>query len=365
MHLLTKNVTGMQSNMVQFQEETRTSIKNLERQIGQVSSAVTRLEAKVDLGKLPSQTELNPRVNVSCMTLIGNHSHMGHDWPKSQGEVCEVELVMPVSDEHSAPIALPTLQTSKRKESPIPTPLPEPPFPEALKKVNDKEGNSDIYETFRKCHLNIPLLDAINHIPRYAKFLKEICTAKRKPKVVKLKKVKVLELISSIFHKKLPPKCNDPGMFTVPCVLDDVSFPKAMLDLGASINVISDIVFESLNLGKLQPSEVVIQLANHSTTKPKGVVKDVLVKVGKITFPADFYVLDMGQAEGTIPILLGRPFLKTARAKIDVHTGLLTLESAGESVAYSIYDSVEVKSDVSSNDLKRSASHDPGGFYGG
>ena len=106
-----------------------------------------------------------------------------------------------------------------------------------------------------------------------------------------------------------------------------------MLDLGASINVMPMSIFNSLALGSLRPTGVVIQLANRSNAYPAGVIEDVLVRVNNLIFPADFYILDM-EGESTTtkpPIILGRPFLKTAKTKIDVHAGTLSMEF-GDSV---------------------------------
>jgi hypothetical protein len=113
---------------------------------------------------------------------------------------------------------------------------PTAPFPEALKGGQKYENDKDIYDVFRKCEVNIPLLDALKQIPRYAKFLKELCTTKRKQRLKGVQKVKVSEHVSAIFQQKLPPKCGDPGMFTIPCIIGDITFQKAMLDLGASFH---------------------------------------------------------------------------------------------------------------------------------
>src|SRR5437764_917810 len=107
-----------------------------------------------------------------------------------------------------------------------------------------------------------------------------------------------------------------------------------MLDLGASINVLPYTFFKSLGLGNLQETGVVIQLADRSSSYPRGMIEDVLVQVDKFIFPADFYVLDMENDNSAAPILLGRPFLATSRAKIDVHSGNITLEFDGEVVSF-------------------------------
>ncbi|XP_074267021.1 uncharacterized protein LOC141590323 [Silene latifolia] len=127
----------------------------------------------------------------------------------------------------------------------------------------------------------------------------------------------------------LPPKCSDPGMFAIPCTIGDLRFEKAMLDLGASINVIPYAIYEKLKFGLLKDTSVVIQLADRSSVYPKEVVENVMVVVGKLVFPADFYVLDMKSESDAIPVFLGRPFLKTAGTKIDVSKGSLTMEFDG------------------------------------
>ena len=153
--------------------------------------------------------------------------------------------------------------------------------------------------------------------------------------------MRVSEHVSAIIQKKMPPKCAEPGIFTIPCTLRDTTFSKAMLDLGASINVVPYSLFEPLKLGPLHKNDVVVHLADRSQVVPRGVVRDVLVRVGKLTFPADFYVLDMDYDVSVAPILLGRPFLKTAKTKIDVDSGSLTMEFDGEVVDFNIYDTKE------------------------
>ncbi|KAJ9186920.1 hypothetical protein P3X46_002437 [Hevea brasiliensis] len=121
-----------------------------------------------------------------------------------------------------------------------------------------------------------------------------------------------------------------------------------MADLGASINVMSNSIFQTLNLGPLKETSVIIKLANHSNVYPLGVVEDVLVQVGELIFPADFYILDM---EDSVPtsksalILFERPFLKTAKTKIDVDDGTLTMEFDGETVKFNIFDAMKYPAD--------------------
>ncbi|CAN6709849.1 unnamed protein product [Malus baccata var. baccata] len=124
--------------------------------------------------------------------------------------------------------------------------------------------------------------------------------------------VKVSENVSAVLQRKLPTKCKDPSSFTIPCVI-----------------------------GELKNDGVIIQLADRSNVYPKGVLEDVLVQVNHLIFPADFYVLEMDESDHspTLPILLGRPFMKTARTKIDVFNETLTMEFDGEVINFNLSDS--------------------------
>ncbi|CAN6576822.1 unnamed protein product [Malus baccata var. baccata] len=121
-------------------------------------------------------------------------------------------------------------------------------------------------------------------------------------------------------------------------------------DLGASINVMPYSVYASMNLGKLKNDGVIIQLADRSNAYPKGVLEDVLVQVDHLIFPADFYVLDMEDSTHSppSPLLLGRPFMKTAQTKIDVAKGAVTMAFGGDMINFKISESVENTNDVRS-----------------
>ena len=130
-------------------------------------------------------------------------------------------------------------------------------------------------------------------------------------------------------------------MFTIPCTIGETKFKHAMLDLGASINLISYSLFKTLGLGNLQETRVVIQLANHSQIYLRGFVENVLIMVDKLIFPTDLFVLDMEHGVVEAPILLGMPFLRTAKTKIDCWEGKLPMEFDGEKVQYFIMDAMK------------------------
>ncbi|XP_074297739.1 uncharacterized protein LOC141628501 [Silene latifolia] len=127
----------------------------------------------------------------------------------------------------------------ERINEPLPEYEPQAPFPSALNdtKIIDKKTSS-LYDIFRKVEVNIPLLDLLSSVPKHAKFLKELCTTKRANKAKSMKKVRASEHVSAMFQKRLPQKCGDPGMFNIPCKIGDLDCQRAMLDLGASINVL-------------------------------------------------------------------------------------------------------------------------------
>ncbi|RDX92306.1 hypothetical protein CR513_25582, partial [Mucuna pruriens] len=201
---------------------------------------------------------------------------------------------------------------------------------------------------FRKVEINIPLLDAIKQVPKYAKFLKELCIHKRRKRKGSRE---IGGVVSTLTRNEeftagalaLPKKCRDLGIFSVPCTIGECTFADAMLDLGASINVMSASIYRSLNFGDLEPAGMTIQLANMSIVQPLGVLEDVLVQVNKLIFPADFYVLDMEDEtsgkESTL--ILGRTFLMTARTKIDVHVGTLSMEFGDTLVQFNIFEAIK------------------------
>ncbi|XP_040940119.1 uncharacterized protein [Gossypium hirsutum] len=173
-----------------------------------------------------------------------------------------------------------------------------PPFPGRLAQCKKERDDKVILDTFQKVEINIHLLDAIKQIPRYAKFLKDLCTNKRK--LLGNEKVSVGENVSVVLQQKMPPKCKD---------------------------------------------------QDRSVVHPERVLEDVLVKVNELIFPADFYIIDIEDDNSTnlSEILLGRPFLSTARTRIDVWSGTLTMEFDNEMVKFNVYEDMGHPNDKSQN----------------
>ncbi|GAV78414.1 hypothetical protein CFOL_v3_21882 [Cephalotus follicularis] len=177
----------------------------------------------------------------------------------------------------------------------------------------------EMMELFKQVQINLPLLDVIQQVPAYAKFSKDLCTTKRKLKTHIQKMVHLTEQVGAVLSNKLPPKLKDPGAPLISCKIGNLQIERALMDLGASVNILPSSVYDHLGFGELRPTEVTLQLADRSLKIPKGFIEDVLVKVDELYFPVDFIVLDIETPWNRKPqsIILGRPFLATANACIN------------------------------------------------
>ena len=144
---------------------------------------------------------------------------------------------------------------------------------------------------------------------------------------------------------------QDPGSFTIPCTIGEFEFQKALCDSGASINLMPYSIAKKLSLGEITPTTVTLQMADRTLEKPEGIIEDVLVKVGKFVFPADFIILDM-EEDSQVPLLLGRPFLATGAALIDMQKGILTLRVEKETADFNLIRSLR-NSDIKRNFIKK------------
>ncbi|KAK8684224.1 hypothetical protein V6N13_040254 [Hibiscus sabdariffa] len=151
-------------------------------------------------------------------------------------------------------------------------------------------------------------------MPNYAKFLKDMVT--RKKWIKEFETAAATETCLALMHNKVPSKKTDPGSFTIECFIGHNYPTKALCDPGASINLMPKSVFQKLGIGEAKPATVMLQLADHSYVQPEGKIEDILIKVDKFIFPADFLILDC-EADEYAPIILGRPFLSTSRVVID------------------------------------------------
>ena len=178
----------------------------------------------------------------------------------------------------------------------------------------------------------------IKQVPTYAKFLKDLCTIKKGLGIEK--KVFLTEQVSAIIHSKTPLKYKDLGSPTISVNIGGTCIDKALLDLGASINLLPYSVYKQLGLGELKPTNITLSLADRSVKIPKGIVEDVLVKVDKFYYLVDFVVLDTEPIESGpnhVPIILGRPFLATANAITNCRNGVMQLTFGNMTLELNIF----------------------------
>ncbi|CAN6544145.1 unnamed protein product [Malus baccata var. baccata] len=258
-----------QENQAKAMQNQDKRVDQMEKQIGQIAEFVGQFREQ---GKLPSSTIVNPNGGFEYAKAMGLRSgkQVGSDPQPSNSGSNEVEELIIEEEEQNTPTARvetrlsqapkapkPSNSSNKRKEVPIlinsNVVPPNVPFPRRFMQSKKEEAKKDILETLRKVQVNIPLLDAIKQVPRYAKFLKELCTTRK----------------------------------------------------------------------RISSNEV--------------------VKLNHLIFPADFYVLEMEESDHspTLPILLGWPFIKTARTKIDVFDGTWTMEFDGEVINFNLSDSIK------------------------
>ena len=193
-----------------------------------------------------------------------------------------------------------------------------PPFPQALRGKKKVINQTEILEVLRQVKVNIPLLDMIKQVPTYAKFLKVLCTGKRGLNITK--KAFLTEQVNAIIQCKTPVKYKDPGCPTISVNIRGTCVEKALLDLGASVNLLPYLIYKQLGLGELKPTTITLSLADRSVKIPKGIIEDVLVQVDKFYYLVDFVVLDtklVAAGANYVPIILGRSFLVTSNAIIN------------------------------------------------
>ncbi|XP_075079216.1 uncharacterized protein LOC142164703 [Nicotiana tabacum] len=303
--------------------------KNLEIHLSQLATLVSE---KIQ-GPLPSNTEKNPKEHHKAIVL---RSGMTLDEPyANKQEKNQSEQQVGKGENVETPSQPSEEKEAKKKEEEntknftfFPVTIP---FPQKMKREKSDNQFAKFLEILKQIHINIPFTNALLQMPSYAKFLKEILSSKRKLEEVSV--VMLTEKCSIILQNKLPQKLGDPGSFTIPYTLGGVYIEKALCDSGASINLMSFSIFKKLDLGEIKDTGISLQFADQSTKRPKGIIRNVLVRVDKFVFPVDFIVLEMKECPDE-PIILGRPFLATGRAIIDVHQGQLILRVDEERVIF-------------------------------
>ncbi|KAL7608491.1 hypothetical protein Lser_V15G14257 [Lactuca serriola] len=207
------------------------------------------------------------------------------------------------------------------------------PYLARAKREKQEEEYQKFLDHIKALQINIPFIEVVAQLPKYAKFLKELFTNRRKMEEVK--KVVLNENCSTAMLNKLPKKKGDPGSLTLPCQFGNLATTHALADSGASVNLMPYSFFKKLDLPEPRPIRMAIHLANKTVTFPRGICENLLVKVDKFVFPADFIILDM-EADPQVPIILGRPFLNMTSAIVHMRDSKLTLRVGDDSATFGV-----------------------------
>ncbi|XP_070046116.1 uncharacterized protein [Nicotiana tomentosiformis] len=255
-------------------------MRNLELQVGQLASA----QNTRPVGTLPSDTEANPKASVNAVSLR-NRRQLEEVQSKKRKQVIfnERSITIELESEKSKEFEKPA-EEAVAKQPPLLIARPPPSFPQRLKKVKDNAAYKRFLDILKQVQINIPLVDILQEVTKYAKYIKDIVANKRR--LTEFKTVALTEECSSRIQSKLPQKWKDPSSFTI------------------QISI--------------------------------GVIEDVLVQVGSFIFPADFIILDY-EHDQEVPFILGRPFLATGRAIIDVFEEKMTMRVGDQVEVFNIY----------------------------
>ncbi|RDX83945.1 hypothetical protein CR513_35084, partial [Mucuna pruriens] len=245
-----------------------------------VCGICTSMEHPTDMCPTLQETESNHLESLATSNLEFHGSASKHCEPATIGWVRKPSLIDNSKSEGECECSVAPQQKPRpvdaesKPEADSParsTPLPFPTWTLSIRKAKTDE---DLLKMFQKVEINIPLLDALNQILKYIEFLKELCVHKRK----KIKGgVELGGIMSTLTRNEvvtrskliLPKKCRDPGIFSIPCTIGECTLADAMLDLGASINVMPTSIYKSLNFGDLEPIGMRIQLSNRSVVQPQ------------------------------------------------------------------------------------------------
>ncbi|XP_059285173.1 uncharacterized protein LOC132038536 [Lycium ferocissimum] len=291
--LIAQNQVTQQQNQ-KVQSEMQKSIHELERQMGQM----TLIQNVRPPGTLPSDTKKNPK---DCKAVTLRNGRELEEVPLKKKNITKAELI-------PAKRAEPKTIAEQPVEEVVRPPLL---FPQRLQKQKADSACKKFLELLKQVHINIPLVELFQEVPKYAKYIKDVVSNKRR--WIEFETVALTEECSSRVRSKIPPKLKDPGSFTISITIGNIEVGLALCVLGASINLMPTFVFRTLGLGEPRPTTITLQLADRSLAYPDGIIEDVLVKIGPFILPVDFVILDF-EADKSVPLIIGRGFLATVDA---------------------------------------------------
>nr|GEZ17149.1 reverse transcriptase domain-containing protein [Tanacetum cinerariifolium] len=301
---------------------------------------------------LPSNTIPNPKREAKAITIRSGMSYKEPPIPPPGVEEQEpTEVTTDTELLSTEDIQPPSVQVQVQEDKPVEEPSvviskakANLPYPSRLSKEKIREKDdilaAKFMEIFHDLHFELSFADALVHMPKFAPMFKKLLNNKNK--LIELTKTPLNENYSAVVLKKLPKKLGDPGRFLIPCDFLEFGNCLALVELGASINLMPLSIWKNLKLPTLNDTKMVLELAERTISKPTGVAENVFVKVGKFYFPADFVVLNF-IADPRVPLILGRPFLSTAHAIINAHEREIILRQDQQSLTIQCGDILSIK----------------------
>nr|GEZ73199.1 reverse transcriptase domain-containing protein [Tanacetum cinerariifolium] len=302
---------------------------------------------------LSSNTIPNPKVKAKAITTISGMSYKEPPIPPPGVEQQEqTEATKDTELPSTEDIQPPLVQVQVPEEEPIEKPFviiskakANLPYSSRLAKEKIREKDdilaAKFTKIFRDLHFELSFADALVHMPKFAPMFKKLLNNKNK--LIELTKTPLNKNCSVVVLKKLPEKLGDPGRFLIPCDFSEFDNCLALADLGASINLMPLSIWKKLKLPTLNDTKMVLELADRTISKPTGVAENVFVKVGKFYFPVNFVVLDF-ITDLRVSLILGRPFLSTAHAIINVHEREIILRQDQQSLTIQCGDIPDIPS---------------------
>ncbi|GJY47806.1 reverse transcriptase domain-containing protein [Tanacetum coccineum] len=301
--------------------ELRFEVQGLLRVIN--NTPISNLEVKGVItrgGKTMTQDIQDNDTNIQTKELIV----MNHDKPVESNE----DLTKDQPQKTNEPVVQPSSKVQ----------TPPNPFPRRLRKEKEEAQQKKLLENLKQLHINLPFIEALAQIPKYTKNLKGLLP--NRARLEEACTITMNERCSVVLLNKLPLKEKDLGSFTIPCDIGQLHINNALADLGASISLMPYTMYEKLGLGEPKATRMSLELADRSIQYPRGIVENLLIKVDKFVLPIDFVILDMPE-DSRVPIVLGRPFLSTARAMIDVFNKKITLIVGDDEVIFDMDQSIK------------------------
>ncbi|GKC62738.1 reverse transcriptase domain-containing protein [Tanacetum coccineum] len=297
--MMNQHMKMTEARMQQMQEYNNQQLQQLKNHNTNMSNKMDQMQKVLmerPQGVLPSNTVPNPREDLKAIITQSGATLAGPSVPpptlSSSKEPSPASTELP-----PAPVSSPVI--------PEPNPhQPSIPYPSRLNKEK-LQGKADI-----QIHINVVIELELENTP-----LNENCSA--------------------VLLKKLSEKLGDAGKFLIPCDFYGLESCMALADLGASINLMTLSVWKTLSLPDLSSTRMTLELATRTVAYPAEIAEDVFVQVGKFTFPINFVVVDY-EVDPRVPFILGRPFLRTAHALVDVHGEKLTLRVGDKELVFNV-----------------------------